>query len=350
VAGAGLRSRPTEDVLRAGRVIVFAYSEVSRAERLREELYKGPKFFAAIRHLVDDKRVFVGQLPQELTAPAAWHRPCARNGRDVDGPQEDPAATRQGAIRERRAQCSLLGVLGEREVRALDVARTSVDATVDRHDRGGDRKLRVGPPAVQPARIGSFAEPCKLLMSDARVVHAGNIGQHSARTGLWVSRFAFGPRGESGRGRLRCCAAARLPSTGNHGVRANRMDEDWDEEPEWDDLPDWGLGPDDDGEDYIAATVGDVPTPGERLLYALGQLYLSWHRGHASIEPGDFDVEELARIIGVARDIELVTDSRFGRSFHFPSEVLLTDDSEAFPWRLLDLESWARLTDEHAGS
>jgi hypothetical protein len=136
----------------------------------------------------------------------------------------------------------------------------------------------------------------------------------------------------------------------NHGVGEKNMDEDWDEELEWDDLRDWPLGPGVDGDTYHVEAVGDAPTPGERLLYALGQLYLSWHRGRTAVEPRDLDVEDLARIIGVTRDIELVTDSPFGRSFHFPSEVLLVNDREPFPWRLLDLQPWARLTDEPAGN
>lgn len=122
-------------------------------------------------------------------------------------------------------------------------------------------------------------------------------------------------------------------------------DDEWDDASEWDALPEWGPGPDDTHGSDNAAAVGDAPTPGERLLYALGQLFLLWHRGELSVEPRDFDVEDLARIIGVARDIEFSSDARFGRCFHFPSEVLLVDGAQRFPWSLLSLDSWASLMD-----
>lgn len=87
-----------------------------------------------------------------------------------------------------------------------------------------------------------------------------------------------------------------------------------------------------------------APTPGERLLYALGQLFALWYRGElARVKPSDFDIEDLARIIGVWRDVELAIESPFGYSYHFPGEVLDVDNRLPFPWRLVDFATWAEL-------
>lgn len=91
----------------------------------------------------------------------------------------------------------------------------------------------------------------------------------------------------------------------------------------------------------MSATEEPVASPAERLLYALGQLYRLHHVGELGIAPADFDVLDLARIIGVAREIELVTEGLLGRSFHFASEVLVLDPRAPFPWRLLSDEEWA---------
>ena len=77
------------------------------------------------------------------------------------------------------------------------------------------------------------------------------------------------------------------------------------------------------------------------MLYALGQLYARHYRGELDVAPADFDVLTVARIIGVARDIEFVTDGPLGRSFHFVGEVLVLDRDESFPWRILDTDEWA---------
>lgn len=47
-------------------------------------------------------------------------------------------------------------------------------------------------------------------------------------------------------------------------------------------------------------------TPGERLLYALGQLAALWKRGELPVPPAAFDADDVARIIGVSQDIEFV--------------------------------------------
>jgi hypothetical protein len=101
----------------------------------------------------------------------------------------------------------------------------------------------------------------------------------------------------------------------------------------WEDAEDsWDDVPDDDGT--------DEPTPAERLQYALGQLWSLVRLGKLHVAPADFDVRLVARVIGVARDIELVTDGPLGRSFHFLDEALVLDRGELFPWHILDTEEW----------
>jgi hypothetical protein len=84
-------------------------------------------------------------------------------------------------------------------------------------------------------------------------------------------------------------------------------------------------------------------TPGERLLYTLGQIYRRWHTGKALVCPWSLDVEDLARLLGIWSDIEFIqTDETNSVSYlHFPSEVLVIDRSQQFPWRLIDTWEWA---------
>lgn len=84
-----------------------------------------------------------------------------------------------------------------------------------------------------------------------------------------------------------------------------------------------------------------APTPGERLLYALGQLYLLSRRGELRVAPANFDVWDLAGIIGVRGDIEFISEDRSGSRWHFAGEVLLVDLHQEFPWRLLSMWEWA---------
>src|ERR1039458_246716 len=93
-------------------------------------------------------------------------------------------------------------------------------------------------------------------------------------------------------------------------------------------MPIW---PEDRGSD----STEKPPTPGERLVYALGQLYWLWRQGALDVAPADFDIEDVARIVGVARDIEFVSDCPTGCCYHFPAEVLVVDDHD-FPWRLME--------------
>ena len=105
--------------------------------------------------------------------------------------------------------------------------------------------------------------------------------------------------------------------------------------------------PDDDRDSREASPSGtgehERPAPGERLFYALGQLYRLWRRGELDVRPINFDVTDLARIIGVAGDIEFVSEDLLGVHYHFPGEVLVVDEPPGsdFPWRLRDTWEWA---------
>lgn len=72
------------------------------------------------------------------------------------------------------------------------------------------------------------------------------------------------------------------------------------------------MDPERDDPDGDNEGVEPEPTPAERLFYALGQLYRRWHRGELDVSPHDFDVLELARTIGVSRDIEMVSVEPYG--------------------------------------
>lgn len=107
-----------------------------------------------------------------------------------------------------------------------------------------------------------------------------------------------------------------------------------------DDLGPDGL-PEGDDDDELEVE----PTSAERLFYALGQLYRRWHNGELPVRPQDFDVRELARTIGVSRDIEMVSAERYGIAYHFAWEVLVVLPDERFPWRIWDVEQWAFYAD-----
>ena len=87
------------------------------------------------------------------------------------------------------------------------------------------------------------------------------------------------------------------------------------------------------------------PTPGERLLYALGQLFKQWHIRATLTPPDEVDVEAVAKMLDVWSDVEFVQDGEGGdepvRHLHFPSEVLVVDRRREFPWQLLDVWEWA---------
>lgn len=98
------------------------------------------------------------------------------------------------------------------------------------------------------------------------------------------------------------------------------------------------LGPDDAGEEVLVE-----PTPGERLFYTLGQVYSRWHTGKALVCPWSLDVEELARLLGLWSDVEFAQEDENGKlcCLHFPSDVLVIETAQRFPWRLLDVWEWA---------
>jgi hypothetical protein len=87
------------------------------------------------------------------------------------------------------------------------------------------------------------------------------------------------------------------------------------------------------------------PTPGERLLYALGQLLRLNRAGRFPVHPRDIDVEDLLRVLGLWRELEFASRNRLGRHYHFSTEVLTVSAeapaSDPFPWRLLSIWEWA---------
>ena len=88
----------------------------------------------------------------------------------------------------------------------------------------------------------------------------------------------------------------------------------------------------------------DSLKPGERLFFALGQLYSRWSADRSRTHPRDIDVEDLARVLGVWNEVEFVRESEASDRLtwlHFPSEVLVIDRDREFPWRLLDAWEWA---------
>lgn len=89
-----------------------------------------------------------------------------------------------------------------------------------------------------------------------------------------------------------------------------------------------------------------TPTPGERLLYALGQLYRQWHVRATLTPPDEVDVEAVARMLGVWTDIEFVQDEEDegepALHLHFAGEVLTIDRRREFPWQLLGVWEWAQ--------
>ena len=132
-------------------------------------------------------------------------------------------------------------------------------------------------------------------------------------------------------------------------------DEPEDDEPEGDELP-WddeledfarelfeSESPDDAGDEAEdpddTADLG--PTPGERVRFALAQLYRLHNTGKLPFHPSALDVEDLARVIGVGDEYEFSTEDRTGQHFHFRNEVLTYDPEQRFPWQLRTTWEWA---------
>ncbi len=113
-----------------------------------------------------------------------------------------------------------------------------------------------------------------------------------------------------------------------------------DQDP-WD-KADRSAEPDDEPESPSPQGTGSgALTPGERLLYALGQLYRLSKRGELDVRPADFDVWDLAGIIGVRGDVEFISEDQSSSRWHFATEVLHVDVHRDFPWRLLSMWEWA---------
>lgn len=83
----------------------------------------------------------------------------------------------------------------------------------------------------------------------------------------------------------------------------------------------------------------DAGSPAERLLFERGQLYRLHEAGALPVEPKDFEVLDLARIIGVARRR---VRQRLGTLALF-RDVLVVDPGAEFPWRIYDDFTWAML-------
>jgi hypothetical protein len=127
-------------------------------------------------------------------------------------------------------------------------------------------------------------------------------------------------------------------------------DEPDDEQPEWDEDElaemarelSWGDDADLDADPLLASDESAV-TPGERVLYAFGQLHRLHRSGKLPVPPRALAVEDVARLVGAAGELEFSTEDRLGYHFHFPTQVLTVspDEEEPFPWRLLDSWEWA---------
>lgn len=98
---------------------------------------------------------------------------------------------------------------------------------------------------------------------------------------------------------------------------------------------------DDAGDEDPDDTADLGPTPGERVLFALAQLYRLHRTGKLPVHPSAFDIEDLARVVGVGDEYEFATEDKLGQHYHFRSEVLSSDPSQLFPWRLRGSWEWA---------
>ena len=104
----------------------------------------------------------------------------------------------------------------------------------------------------------------------------------------------------------------------------------------WDDFDPDGADEDDpferEPEGYDARP---LPSPGERLLHALGQLHRLHLCGRLPAHPAEFDIEDVARIVGVWPELELVVADHDGTRYHFPGEVLFISPQQPTMVRLL---------------
>jgi hypothetical protein len=88
----------------------------------------------------------------------------------------------------------------------------------------------------------------------------------------------------------------------------------------------------------------EVPSsPGERVFYALGQLYRLHLAKRLPVHPGTVSIGDLASVLGLGDALEFSSEDAFGQHHHFPGEVIYVNPAEAdaFPWRLMSVETWA---------
>ncbi|MGA2469942.1 MAG: hypothetical protein ABSG64_04555 [Solirubrobacteraceae bacterium] len=98
---------------------------------------------------------------------------------------------------------------------------------------------------------------------------------------------------------------------------------------------DW---PPEDEDDELDADA--EATPGERLLYALGQVEHLQRAGRLPRQAA-LAVEDIARIAGVAAKLEFVTRDGHGQHCHFPDEVLVIGSGRPVTRRLFNVWDWA---------
>jgi hypothetical protein len=118
----------------------------------------------------------------------------------------------------------------------------------------------------------------------------------------------------------------------------------------WDDF-DPGDADEDEPWDGEQPTARAMPSPGERLLHALGQLHRLYLCGRLPAHPSEFDVEDVARIVGVWPELEFVVADDDGARYHFAGEVLFISAARPPMVRLLstlefaaerELDAWWR--------
>jgi hypothetical protein len=120
-------------------------------------------------------------------------------------------------------------------------------------------------------------------------------------------------------------------------------DGEWDEEQ----LADlgrelfWSPLSDDETDDEARGGADAGPTAGERVLFALAQLYRLHRTGKLPLHPSAFDVADLVDVVGVGDEYEFATEDKLGQHYHFRSEVLSSDLTLLFPWRLRGIWEWA---------
>lgn len=113
----------------------------------------------------------------------------------------------------------------------------------------------------------------------------------------------------------------------------------------WDDFDPDGYSDEDDSRDRESPSDESPPSPGERLLHALGQLHRLYLCGRLPAHPSAFDIEDVARIIGVWPELEFVVSDDEGTRYHFAGEVLFISADRPEMLRLLGVWEFAAQQD-----